>query len=138
MRIGRRTLLIGASALAVCAAAVPVVFSTRQVFARILARHFSTGIARHPETDAFLDSFVARWQADRPTETSLSERLHWARDWMGVGDAERLGAEAVLLRSFVRETTVVRAEEANEDLLFLGPSDPLGNPCANPLSSYWL
>jgi len=136
--IARRTVLIGTLAIAASGTALFSVFSTRRVFERVLAKAFAPQIVAHPETSAFLDSYVERWRARQPTERTLSERLKWARHWVGLDDVERMSTEAQLLRAFVRETTVVRAEEVGEDLVFLGPSDPLGNPCANPLSSLWL
>lgn len=134
MRINRRTLILGAAAMLTAAAAAPGLMTTRRAFRRILAQNFAPDIVAHPETDRFLDSLIAR--LDWPE--GVAERVFWVRQFTGLSNIDPSQIDALVLTAFVKETTVVRAEEVGADMLFLGVANPLENPCNNPLSSMWL
>jgi hypothetical protein len=98
----------------------------------IIARHFGAAHAGSPESEAFVQDFVAAWTERKPLWFRATERLMPP----GVGTSAEF--ETLVIETYVRATNVVLAEERGEALIYLGQPDPYAIPCANPLSANWL
>ncbi len=119
--VSRRSLVVGASALAIGA-----VLGTR-----IMPRERGPTVA--PTVEA-IRAFLAEEFGE--VVGASDGTLRFAQD--AIGFVEDDIPERELVFAFIRSTNVIRALETGDKLVFLSITPPLAAPCQNTLSAAWL
>ncbi len=119
--VSRRSLVVGASALAIGA-----VLGTR-----LMPRERGPVVA--PTVEA-IRAFLAEEFGE--VAGASAETFRFAED--AIGFVEGNIPERELVFAFIRSTNVIRALETGDKLVFLSIAPPLVAPCQNTLSAAWL
>lgn len=119
--LNRRSLILGASALAIGAVLGtrlsprergPAVAPTVETIQAFLAEEFGEAVGASAETLRFAEAVIGFAEDDVP--------------------------EREIVFAFIRSTNVIRALETGDDLVFLSIAPPVIAPCQNTLSAAWL
>ncbi|KMW60589.1 hypothetical protein AIOL_000751 [Candidatus Rhodobacter oscarellae] len=105
----------------------------------ILRRNFASRIADAEGSTAFIDDFARLWRGRTSLHNQSYRPRFWATAvWSQKAQREREAFEANVLAHYLRATNVIRADETDQDLIYLGMPNPYESPCSNPISSEWL
>ncbi len=121
MRVTRRVLVLGTSAVAIAAALsiralrpaeMQTVALEPEPLLSLVRREFGPSIAGMTGARSFAEDLAARPETEMP--------------------------EDLVVIAFIRATTVIRAMETGDDLVYVGLEELHTSPCRNTLSVNWL